>query len=427
MGFKLLCSLIFFAGVAFCAETKEYTIQPKLVDNVKFKVYDKSFHKLIDTTQKAVLVYDKGVWLEGVQVLPSGDVVASDVKQNMLLTFKGLDSMTMESKGIDLKRLESKSMDSINNSNNMDKDLAISYSLSILKPSHFQNGHALDLHGNLLAASHGMRGIERLENGKWQLIVDSYNGGKLNSPNDLIVDSHGNVWFSDPRFGLKNPLESYGGVDMQGGDYLYHLSFLDSKNLDLDKSSKVKNNENTLNSNVLESNIKSKQIDIANSVKLVRLNAKGLQAPNGLAFSPDEKLLYVADSARAYDFSNMKLPAKILVYKVNANGLIDSGRVFANIDSGIPDGIKVDSIGNVWSSSSLGIIVFSPNGKKLGEILFPEIVGNLTFSLSRTQKMALQKQGINVELPNQAGKRLFVASGSKLYMLYVNVESGIKR
>lgn len=399
--FKLFYSLFLLFNIAFCVEYRKETFQPKKADNVYFIVYDKSFHKLIDTTQNAVLLYDRGVWLEGPQILPNGNLIVSDVKQNMLLTFYILDLINES----DSKKV-------------LTKWKYPMITLSILQPSHFQNGHALDLHGNLLAASHGMRGIERLENDEWQLLEDSYNNHKLSSPNDLIIDSSGEIWFSDPRFGLKNPLESYGGLDMQGGDYIYRLKVVDFLN------QKVIKNYIKIDANRMNDNDKNNK----KSSKIVRLNTKGLQAPNGLAFSPDEKLLYVADSARAYDFNNISLPSKIIVYHVNANKSLSFDKVFAQIDSGIPDGIKVDSQGNVWSSNARGIIVFSPNGKKLGEIIFPEIVGNLTFSLSHTQKLAFQKQGIqNTYISNKMDKKLFVTSASRLYMLEVKVESGIKR
>lgn len=440
---KRLCALLMLVSVAFGAEE---VLRPKVADNVRFIAYDKGFHKLLDTTQRALLLYDKGVWLEGVQVLPNGDVVASDVKQNMLLTFHGLDGAQDSKQDVENKGESGRTKNSKQVSKHAQKDSQsmqgvgadFSFRLVMLKPSHFQNGHALDLQGRLIAASHGRRGIERLENGTWQLLTDSYNGGKLNSPNDVVVDSRGEVWFSDPRFGLKNPLEGYGGEDMQGGDYLYRLSVLESSSAKhTPNTAESKRDFQSLESHAQGANKRADSKEASKfpaqsksgieSAQIVRLHAKGLQAPNGLAFSPDEKLLYVADSARAYNFDDKSLPAQILVYKVNADRSLGAGRVFARIDSGIPDGIKVDHHGNVWSSSVRGIVVFAPSGKKLGEIVFPELVGNLAFSLSQAQKLALQKQGVDVAYPNQKGKRLYVTSGSKLYMLEVNVESGIRR
>lgn len=463
---KGLCGLLLLASVALGAEE---VLQAKVADNVRFIAYDKGFHKLLDTTQSAILLYDNGVWLEGVQVLPNGDVVASDVKQNMLLTFYGLDSMQDVKHKEESKQAKNSKQD-YKHTQNDSQNADFTFRLSILKPSHFQNGHALDLQGRLIAASHGKRGIERLENGEWRMLVDSYNGGKLNSPNDLVVDSRGEVWFSDPRFGLRNPLEGYGGEDMQGGDFLYRLSILESSStqhtpntaeskqnlqkleLDTQRVKKRADSKDVLESSTPKSSLQASKGEHGNpntsnpqmskkeleyraqsesnieSANIVRIHTKGLQAPNGLAFSPDEKLLYVADSARAYDFDDKNLPAQILVYKVNADRSLGAGQVFARIDLGIPDGIKVDNHGNVWSSSARGIVVFAPSGKKLGEIVFPDLVGNLTFSLSQAQKLAMQKQGVrDVIAPNQKGKRLYVASGSKLYMIEVKVESGIKR
>lgn len=375
-----LASFYFIFGFAFCIalESRQEVLQPKVAKDIYFKSYDKSFNDLIDTKQKVLLIYDKGVWLEGLQVLANGDLVVSDVKQNRLLRFTILDS------------IESKSSvkPKANHSNNFCDTPCFNMSIW-LSPSHFQNGHALDINGNLMAASHGRRGIEKFLNGIWEIMVDSYKSAKLSSPNDLIVDSDGDVWFSDPRFGLNNPLEGYGGEDMQGGDYLYRF--------------------------------------IPSSNELVRIFAKGLHAPNGLALSPDESLLYVADSERAYDFNNKKLHSQIMVYQVKPDKSLGNGKLFATIKNGIPDGIKVDSKGNVWSSSGSGILVFAPNGNKIGKIIFPNIIGNLTFDLSLQEKTALQKANLQVARSNNLGLRLFVSSGSKLYMLTTKVESGIKR
>ncbi|RMS85089.1 Gluconolactonase [Pseudomonas savastanoi] len=174
-----------------------------------------------------------------------------------------------------------------------------------------------------------------------------YEGKRLNSPNDVVVDKRGGIWFSDPTFGVLNKAESYGGKPEQGGEYVYRYD--------------------------PEQN------------QLVRLNTPGLHSPNGLAFSPDQSLLYVADSQLAHDFKNPKLAHSIRVYQVR-DGALSNGKVFAEIAPGIPDGLKVDAQGNVWSSSKEGIQVFSASGELLGKIkVTAKDTGNLAFCSTGSQ------------------------------------------
>ncbi len=212
----------------------------------------------------------------------------------------------------------------------------------------FQNGHALDKQERLIAASHGKRGILRQEkNGEWTLLVDRYKGGKLNSPNDLTVAADGAIWFTDPTFGLKSKAEGYGGKQEQEGEYIYRF----------DPETKA----------------------------LTRMTTPEVGAPNGLAFSPDGKKLYIADSQLAHNFQDKKLNHRIAVYDVVDNQL-RNGRVFADITDGIPDGLAVDALGNLWSSSKHGVLVFSAAGKQLGQLEIPaEDTSNLTFCRSGKQ------------------------------------------
>lgn len=209
-----------------------------------------------------------------------------------------------------------------------------------LSPSDFQNGHAVDAQDRVIAASHGKRAILRQEkDGHWVTLADSWQGKPLNSPNDVVVAPDGAIWFTDPTFGVLNKKESYGGTPEQGGEFIYRY----------DTASKT----------------------------LSRLTAPKVNSPNGLAFSPDGKRFYVADSQRAHDFSNPAFARHIITYRVSNNTLHDA-RFFTEIPSGIPDGITVDEKGNVWSSSKEGVRVYSPKGELLGKITIPsENTGNL--------------------------------------------------
>lgn len=308
----------FCACVVFVLQTTQLYAQestPRTKD-IQIKAYDTSFYTLIDKDAKAFILYDKGIWLEGAVMLPDKSLIFSDVKANKLLKYD-------EKEGISV----------------------------YLPVSHFQNGHTLDTKGNLIAASHGKRGIEKFENGKWVMLVDSYKGKKFNSPNDCITHSNGDIYFTDPAFGIRNTQESYGGKIEQDGEYVYRYT--------------------------------------PTSNTIVRLDTPFIKAPNGLALSPDEKTLYIADSQKAYNSNDPTLHAHIIAYTLDKDNNLSQERIFATFKDGFPDGIKVDSKGNVWSSGKNGILVFSPSGTLLGEIIVGNVVGNLAFGVNEANKPVL--------------------------------------
>lgn len=194
------------------------------------------------------------------------------------------------------------------------------------EPSNNANGNTLDAEGRLVTAEHGARRVSRTaKDGTVSTVVDSFEGKKLNSPNDVAVKSDGTIWFTDPDYGLAGrPMEV-------PGNYVYRY---DPK-----------------------------------GGKLTPV-VKDFDKPNGLCFSPDEQKLYVADSGK---------PRHIRVFPVNRDGSLGDGRVFATIDKGGPDGIRCDEGGRVWSSSGDGAQVFSPDGQLLVRILLPEAAANLAF------------------------------------------------
>jgi gluconolactonase len=190
------------------------------------------------------------------------------------------------------------------------------------------NGLTLDKQGRLIICEHGDRRVTRLEaNGRLTVLADKYDGKRLNSPNDAVYRSDGSLYFTDPPYGLFN--EKAKELDFQG---VYRL--------------------------------------LPNG-KLQLLN-KELTRPNGLAFSPDEKTLYVANSD----------PDKKIwmAYDVTEDGSLSSGRVFFDAtqekEDGLPDGMKVDTRGNLYCSGPGGVWIFSPQGKHLGTIKLPEVPAN---------------------------------------------------
>jgi gluconolactonase len=207
-----------------------------------------------------------------------------------------------------------------------------------LEPAHFQNGHTLDLEGRLLACSHGQRAVLRLEaDGLWTVLVSHYQGKKLNSPNDIVVKSDGTIWFSDPSYGLIQPHEGYGGTQEQDGCYVYRF---DPRTLE------------------------------------ITAVITDMEKPNGLAFSPDEKILYVTDTSKTHDPNGFH---HLRAYDLLENRLCGNGRVFAVIAPGLPDGFRLDTQGWLYISSEDSVQVYAPDGTPLGKIFVPEPIGNLTF------------------------------------------------
>ena len=223
--------------------------------------------------------------------------------------------------------------------------------------SDFSNGHTRDRTGRLVSCEHGTRRVTRTEaDGSVTVLADSYLGKRLNSPNDVVVRSDGSIWFTDPTYGIMSDYEGYRSEPEQAVHGVY-------------------------------------RIDPAGGITLV---ADDFAQPNGLAFSPDESKLYIADSSFSHD---PLAPRHIRVIDVDA-GKLSNPQVFAHIDAGLPDGIRMDQDGNLWSSAGDGVHCFAPDGTRLGKILVPECVANLTFGGPRRN-------------------RLFIAATSSLYAIYV--------
>jgi len=233
--------------------------------------------------------------------------------------------------------------------------------VSVLRnPSDYQSGNYRDLEGRLVACSSGERAIIRREHdGQWQVLVNRYQGKRLNSPNDLVVKRDGTIWFTDPPYGITQPDQGYGGEQEQPGSFVYRFDPTTS------------------------------EID-AVVTDMVR--------PNGLVFSPDEHLLYVSDTAA---FNIPGGPHHIRVYSVVDERQVTSGRVFAVIAPGQPDGLRVDEHGNIFTSSKDSVQVYAPHGTRLGKIRVPETCANLTFGGPKRD-------------------RLFITAGKSLYAIDLN-------
>ena len=198
-------------------------------------------------------------------------------------------------------------------------------------PTGNANGLTLDHQGRLIACEHSGRRVSRVDHaGAVETLADRYEGKRLNSPNDVVVRSDGTIFFTDPPYGLPNLSE---GKELPfNGVYR------------IDPSGKL------------------------------HLLADDFERPNGLAFSPDERTLYVDDSARFH----------IRAFDVAPDGTLSRGRVWAELkpgqdERGVPDGMKVDQQGNVYCTGPAGIWIFDPNGRFLGRIVTPEVPANLAW------------------------------------------------
>lgn len=225
--------------------------------------------------------------------------------------------------------------------------------------SDYSNGSTRDAQGRLVTCHHGTRSVTRTEHdGRIAVLADRGEGRRLNSPNDVVVHADGSVWFTDPTYGILSDLEGYRADPEQPGSFVWRIPA---------------------------------------GGGAPHIVCRDFRQPNGLCFSPGHRLLYVAESGSSHD---PQVPAVIRVYDVAGDGL-RGGRDFARIDKGLPDGIRCDAAGNLWSSAADGVHVFAPDGVLLGKILIPEVTANLCFGGPR-------------------GNRLCIAATTSVYMLAVN-------
>jgi gluconolactonase len=213
------------------------------------------------------------------------------------------------------------------------------------EPSNFANGLTRDREGRLIACEHGARRVTRTEyDGSITVIADQFQGRRLNSPNDVVVKSDGTIWFSDPHYGI---MTNYEGTKA----------------------------EQELACNVY-------RVDPTDGA--IEVMASDFVGPNGLAFSPDEKRLYIADTGAMFDPNAER---HIRAFDVDAQGGLSGGAIFHRIDPGAADGFRIDANGNVWSSAADGVHCIAPTGELMGKILVPELVSNVCFGGRRASTL----------------------------------------
>jgi gluconolactonase len=234
------------------------------------------------------------------------------------------------------------------------------------------NGMTLDARGRLTVAGHGQRDVYRVEvlgdpAARRTILADRYQGKRLNSPNDLVYRSDGSLYFTDPPYGLPTQSDSDPGKDLAVNG-VYRLPGAAEQ----------------------EPGAPPRRDGL-------QLLVGDLPRPNGIAFSPDERYLYVSNSG------SRKIWMR---YPVRSDGTLDAGAVFFDASSdrrdGGPDGIKVDRVGNVYGSGPGGVWIFSPEGRHLATIVLPERASNVTWG-------------------GRDGRSLFVTASSSVYQIDLKV------
>jgi gluconolactonase len=222
-------------------------------------------------------------------------------------------------------------------------------------PAGYANGHTVDPEGRLVSCEHLARRVTRTEvDGTIRVLADAFEGGRLNSPNDVVVRSDGSIWFTDPSYGIDHDYEGLRQAREQDGCHVY-------------------------------------RIDPATG-EVTRVT-HDFDRPNGLAFSPDESRLYIADSGA---------PHHIRAFDVVDGRTLSGGEVFAVCEAGIFDGFRFDEAGRLWTSAADGVHCFDPDGTLLGKIHVPETVSNVCFG-------------------GPHANRLFMTATSSLYSVYLQL------
>jgi gluconolactonase len=227
-------------------------------------------------------------------------------------------------------------------------------------PSNYANGQTRDRQGRLITCSHRGRCLYRTEyDGSVTTLLDSHEGRRLNAPNDVVVKSDGSIWFTDPLYGISNDYEGGRQVSEQP-PAVYRF---DPERGD------------------------------------VRIVAGDFDGPNGIAFSPDEKRLYVSETG---DQTTEHPRQYIRVFDLDGEGLsLSGGDIFHKVEPGYCDSMRVDEDGNIWSSAADGVHCINSEGELLGKILVPYRVSNLTFG------------GV-------VKNRLFIGGSGTLYSIFLN-------
>ena len=214
------------------------------------------------------------------------------------------------------------------------------------QPAGYSNGNTVDREGRLVTCEHGNRRVTRTEHdGSLTVLADEYGGERLNSPNDVVVRSDGSIWFTDPTYGIDSDYEGHRAESAVGACHVYRID------------------------------PGSGRVEVA---------ADDFVRPNGLAFSPDERLLYVVDTGATHVPDG---PRHIRRFGVGEDGSLSGGEVFAVCAAGLFDGLRLDEDGRVWASANDGVHCLDPDGTLIGKVPVPETVANLCFGGAKRNRL----------------------------------------
>jgi gluconolactonase len=200
------------------------------------------------------------------------------------------------------------------------------------------NGNTVDRQGRLISCEHQARRVSRTEHdGSVIVLADRYEGKRFNSPNDVVVKSDDSIWFSDPTYGIDNDYEGDQSESEIGASHIYRLD---------------------------------------PRAGIVEAVGHDFVRPNGLAFSPGERKLYIADTGRTHRPDG---PAHIRVFDLDDQGKFGRSRVFAECTAGLFDGFRIDTFGRIWTSTFDSVHCYDPDGTLIGKINLQEIVANVCF------------------------------------------------
>jgi gluconolactonase len=222
-------------------------------------------------------------------------------------------------------------------------------------PANYTNGHTVDPQGRLVSCEHGARRVTRTEHdGSITVIADSFEGKRLNSPNDVVARSDGSIWFTDPSYGIESEYEGHKAEPELDRCYVF-------------------------------------RVDPSGEIRVV---ADDFDRPNGLAFSLDERRLFVSDTGVE--------PSHMRVFDVADDATLSGGGVFATCTEGAFDGFRLDDEGRIWTSAGDGVHCLHPDGTLLGKVLIPEVVANVEFGGPKRH-------------------RLFICATTSLYSVHLKV------